>query len=346
VTSDPLARYLNQRSSRFQRRGRLRQMLPNEITDTTVGTYQELGGLLLKYTAVPTLLCLAAFVFIAGYVLPSLGVTAHPEDVKAQVSEAVSSMAIALFVAGPLFLIGVSYSSAFITAVVSDAMVGNIPDPDAHLKQSRKLMPKLLAFTGWEILTSLSGLLVGILLLMLSAVFSNQPDSIWSSGSVAALAMIAIVIGVLAVPVVMTRHILAIPAIVIEGLKPRQAIKRSVQLLRAIYHHPSGYSAAGSILSLALFLTLFLVGGIYASISLFDVMPFVDSRLANSMFHDVVVQGLNVLPWFLTIWMIVPVWCTGATVLYYERRTRLEGYDIEALSQDLWKHAKQNRFEL
>jgi len=323
-------------------------MMPNEITDTTVGMYQELGGMLLRYTAVPTLLCLASFVFISAYVLPSFGLTAHPEDIRSQISEAITSMALAFFVAVPLFLIGVSYSSAFITGVVSDAMVGNIPDPDAHAKQSRRLMPKLLSFSLWEILTSLSGLVLCVLLLMWSALFSNEKGSILSSEAVAGFAIIAGVIGVITVPVVVTRHILAIPAIVIEGLKPRRAIRRSVELLRAPFYDPkqSGYNAAGSILSLAFLLMLFVFGGIYLSISLFQVQPFIDSWLANSLFHDIVVQGLNVLPWFLAIWMIVPIWCTGATVLYYERRTRLEGYDIEALSHDLWKHAKQNRFEL
>ena len=346
MTSDPLARYLNQRSSRFQRRGRLRPMLPNQITDTTIGMYQELGGTLLKYTALPTLLCLAAFVFVAGYVLPSFGLTAHPEDVKAQVSEAISSMAIAFFVAGPLFLIGVSYSSAFITAVVSDAMVGNVPDPEMHLKRSRKLMPRLLAFCFWELLLGLGGLVAGILLLMLSSVIADRPDAPMLSVTVSILAIVALVLGVVALPMVMTRHILAIPAMVIENVKPMRAIRRSRELLRALYHHQSGYNASGSILALVFFLMLFIFGGIYTTVYVFQIMPMIDAWLANSTFHDVVVEGIHVLPWFLTIWMIVPVWCTGATVLYYERRTRLEGYDIEALSQDLWKHAKQNRFDL
>ena len=321
-------------------------MSSNEVVDTAVGTYQELGPMMLSHTVLPTLLCVAAFAFLSAYVFPTFGVTSHPDQMIAQVGEVITTALIALVVAGPLFVIGLSYTSAFVTGLVSDAMVGNMPDPSTHLKRARAILPKLVGLTFWEILTSLGGLVIGGILLMTSAMLSSNIDTNMASGAVAFIAVIAIMVGFLSVPFVLSRHLLAVPVVVLEGLKPRQAIKRSVDLMRRLYHNESGYNSAVSLMFLSLFLGAFLVLGLFFTFSALDLIPFVDARLANSGFHDLAVEGLKVLPWFLMIWTVVPLWCTGATVLYYERRTRLEGYDIEALAQDLWKHAKQNRFEL
>jgi hypothetical protein len=46
------------------------------------------------------------------------------------------------------------------------------------------------------------------------------------------------------------------------------------------------------------------------------------------------------------LWVLIPVWCTTTTILYFERRIRLEGYDIELLARDMVRSRKESRFEL
>jgi hypothetical protein len=321
-------------------------MSSNELADVAVGTYQELGGPILRHTAVPTLLCLASIVFITSYVLPAFGVTSHPHDLTAQVGEAVVTMLIALFVAAPLFIIGISYSSAFITGLVSDHMIGAEPNAAESAQRALKLLPKLFVLALWETFTCLSGLLVATGLLMASALTGqNNPDT--TGPAVASgLGILAMIVGFITLPVVASRHALAVPLAVVEGLSPRAAAKRSAYLLKGYLFQPSGYNSVTSIMALIFVLSLFLFGGIYLTLDTFGISGLLEGALAGSVFRDIVMQVLHYLPWFLTLWTVVPVWCTTSTILYYERRTRLEGFDIETLARDLSQHAKQNRFEL
>jgi len=69
--------------------------------------------------------------------------------------------------------------------------------------------------------------------------------------------------------------------------------------------------------------------------------------LADWPYVGVILQKvLELFPLFLAIWIIIPVWCTTTTLLYYERRIRLEGYDILALAQEVWRADRQSRFQV
>ena len=57
-----------------------------------------------------------------------------------------------------------------------------------------------------------------------------------------------------------------------------------------------------------------------------------------------IVEGVvGLLPYFLSLWVTIPVWAVTVTIIYYERRVRLEGYDIEALAQDVWHPNREDR---
>jgi hypothetical protein len=314
-------------------------MTSAEIMDSAVGAYQACGKMILRYTAVPTLLSLAAVAFVFSYVLPSFMHTSNAHDVKVQVGEAIFNIALGLFVAAPLFVLGLCYSGAFVTSVVSDFMVGSVPDPEAAAAKAKALVPRLVGLALLEAATSCAGLIVSAGLLIASAL--KNSDELTS-----ALGLMAFFVGLCTFPIVLCRHALNVPIAVIENAKPLASVKRSVQLLKAYGYQVSGYNTTVGMLILAVFLSLFIAGGINGILSLLNAEGYLESLLAGSSFHDLVIQSVQYLPWFLVIWTVVPVWCTTATILYYERRTRLEGYDIEALALDIRQHAKQNRFEL
>jgi hypothetical protein len=57
-----------------------------------------------------------------------------------------------------------------------------------------------------------------------------------------------------------------------------------------------------------------------------------------------IIEGAcDLIPIYLTLWVCVPVWAVTVTIIYYERRVRLEGYDIEALAADVWRPERENR---
>ena len=346
MTSDPLARFLNLRSARYQRRGKLRPMNSSELSDVAVSVYQQLGGTILRHTAVPTIFCLAAVVFITTYVLPSFGVTSHPDDVKAQIGEAVSFLAIGVAVGTPLFIIGLGYSSAFITGVVSDFMTGGIPDSREAAQSGRKNLPRLCGLIVFQTLSAGSILIISGLLFLASAMFTMSSDSLGATTATTGLGFLALIVGAVAVPLVLSRQILAVPIMVRENLGARDVLKRCKELLKAYGNQPSGYSHAGSIFFLTALIGLFVLGGLSFCFGALDLRSHFSAWLAGSPFLDYVLQAVEYLPMFFALWLTIPIWASSATILYYERRARLEGYDIEALAADVLQHAKQNRFEL
>ena len=311
--------------------------------DMAVGAYQQLGPTILKYTVVPTLISFAAMAFITGYVIPSMGVTKDASNVRVQAGEFLSLLALALFVGVPLFLMGLSYISAFVTGMVSDYMVGAVPDPNANAQRARQMIPKMLAITGWEILWALGPLIVSGLLFLASAMFGSNDDAPFAVASVAAVAFF---VGIITFPIVVCRQILAVPVGFIEGSKVLKCSKRSVMLMRGSVHHTSGYATVVSLALTCFTLIAFLWIGISAGLEMLGTAPWLESLTAGNMAHDLLEQASEFIPLFLTLWFVLPVWSATATILYYERRTRLEGLDIESLAQDVYRHAKTNRFEL
>jgi hypothetical protein len=338
---------MSQRSARFQRRARLRLLAPGELTDAAITVYQELGGLILRYTATSTLLSLASLIFVFAYVIPSLLLTNHPDNLKAQLGEVVFSVVTGVAVAAPLMAIGVAYSSAVITGLVSDYMNGQVPVPKEHLATARKLLPRLALLALWQTLSACVGVIIGLGFLMLSAVVGDATyqDNL-AAGLVSVLAIFGVIGGFIAFPIVVGRQILMLPIVVIEGLGVRAAAKRNNELMKGTKIHPSGYGHASTIWFLTFFLVILIWAGVGSLFGMFDIDSMIGHWLQGSMFNDLVKNAVQDVPLFITIWTVIPVWCAGATLLYFERRTRLEGYDIEALAVDLGKHVKKNRFEL
>ena len=87
-------------------------------------------------------------------------------------------------------------------------------------------------------------------------------------------------------------------------------------------------------------------GGLAIGVALFDPDQWIARLPIGAAALAVAKQGFDLLPGFAVIWLTVPVWCTTCTLLFYERRIRLEGYDIDALAKEIWRADRQSRFEL
>jgi hypothetical protein len=253
----------------------------------------------------------------------------------------------ALAVGAPLLGIGVGFSSAFVTGLASDYMNGQVAKPLDHVKTARKLLPKIIGLGIWQTIFASIYMLGGFGLLMLSAIIGGSTnDTSTGAGLVALLAGFGVALGAIAFPIVLARQILMLPIVVIERVGILKAYRRNKELMKGTKIHPSGYGHSGTISFLTYFLVLFIWGGSYSVAGIINIQERIDQWLRGSAWHELASAAVKFLPLFVTLWTVIPVWCAGATLLYYERRTRVEGYDIEALSQDLSKHVKKNRFEL
>jgi hypothetical protein len=111
------------------------------------------------------------------------------------------------------------------------------------------------------------------------------------------------------------RYSLAVPACVVESLKARKAMRRSIDLSKG---------SRGRIFLLALMILIIEIGLVGISQGFFIVAAF-----KNHMALPVWAQILQQVVGFVTNSFIGPMYATGLTLFYYDQRIRKEGYDIE-----------------
>ena len=347
VTSDPVERFFVERSARLDRRARLRTMSTSEVIDTAVRVYQQLGWTFLKASVLPALLIVVAVAFVLDFVAPSLLTTKDASSLSTQYGEVVFALGLAILVGGPLVIIGVSATTTMVTNLVSDYMLGNVPSIDGAIRAAKRTVTTLIRVHFWEFLLACSGIIVAFGLSILSSTLdtvTGQENVL--AGLVALLALLGFCAGGAIFLVVVSRHALAAPVAVIEGLGPRAAGTRSVELMRGRGPIVSGYGHVWSLYIVLFFLSLLIAAGLSGFLGLIGFESRVASALDNLPYGGVFAKALGLIPVFLWVWTLVPVWATTVAIIYYERRIRLEGYDIEALAADVWRTDRQTRFEL
>ncbi len=322
-------------------------MSSSEIIDTAIRIYQQLGWSFLKATVVPALLIVSAFAFIIDYILPSFFTTKDAASLSTQFGEVAFAVGLAIVVGGPLVIIGVSTTTAIVAQLVSDFMLGNVPSIDAAVRAARRTALNLIRVHFWEFVLACSGIIVAFGLSILSSTLDQTTgrENI-VAGLVALLAVLGFSSSGIIFLVVVSRHALAAPISVLEGLRPREASRRSVALMKRAGHIPSGYGNVWSLYLVMFFLTLLIGAGLSGFLSLIGFNDRFATMFDNLPLGGFLLKAIGLLPVFLWVWTIVPVWAATITIIYYERRIRLEGYDIEALAADVWRNDRQTRFEL
>ena len=203
----------------------------------------------------------------------------------------------------------------------------------------RSILPKLgrylwlgvlKTFFAWTPLIVLYAGFIGTSLYFVSkGVLAHADSTPHAAGqidpSLIAFIMIMGVIGLLMIPALIygtmmaLRYALAVPACIVENLKARQAIRRSIELSKG---------ARGSIFVLCL-----LVGFIALALILFTQGFFIVYGFKH---HHQIPVGLRILQQmigFFTNTFVAPILATGITLFYYDQRVRKEGYDIEWMMQ-------------
>lgn len=344
MATDKIATFIARRSERVGRATRLRPMRASEILDLSLRVYQQMGWTFLKHTVVPALLALAAAIFVWFNVAPVLTTTDHPEDVIAQLGELAAALGLAIVVGIPLVVGALASASATLTLLTSDFMAGNQPNPAAARVRARESIVPLMwvalrvgAFSASGVV--LCGVAIGGAALIDAVTHS---ESLWVA-LVAGLALFALIPAIGGMLWGLSRYSLAVPAVVLERLGAAQACRRSVALMGGT---PSGYDAMHMLWAVLGLITLVILGGLFLSLYALGVHDWVEAARPLGPIAEVLDSAVSLLPWFALIWVVVPVWSTTATLLFYERRIRLEGYDIDALAQEIWRAQPESRFQL
>lgn len=347
MTSDPIARYQRLRGAVLDRRARLRPLTTSEVLDTALRVYRSLGWAILRSTVVPTLFCLGAIAFLVEYIVPSLLTTSKASNVNAQVGETALNLLLGLFIGGPLFLIGLSYTTVLVVQIASDYMVGNLTKLEDAQLRTRELLGKMFVVNLREVLLSLAGVGISVALMFVGAILSKgSGDSVWWTGGIVLIGLFGLIGGAIYCLHILGVHSLCAPVTVLEGASPKVAAKRSKELMRTARFQGSGSSTVWSLYCLMFMIGLVLLAGMELAVGLLDGRAHIEGFLAGIPLQGVVLTAFDLLPAFLVTWTIIPIWAATITIIYYDRRIRLEGYDIEALAEDIHRNSRKNRFQL
>lgn len=342
---DPALEYLNRRAS-LAVRSQLRPQTSSEIIDSTARTFQAIGATILRQTAWPAMIGLTTVAFFSEFVLPGLLETRDPTSLRIQSLEVLFVFAVGALVALPLFLFGLSATTTIVTRIVADHLSGNRIDESAARKLG-SVYPRLVLLTWRTTLSASSGFVVGMALLFIAAYLSMiSPESELLAALAAILAIVSFCGGGLLFLYMVARHALAPSSLVIEQSTPGISISRSIQLLARAENHDSGYGTVWGATFVCGFILLLAYFGAAAGLNLLGLENLLKSLLGHSPLRSVVLGILDLLPAYAALWLTVPFWCACMTTLYFDRRIRLEGLDIELLAHEAQRSTRLGRFQL
>jgi uncharacterized membrane protein len=173
-------------------------------------------------------------------------------------------------------------------------------------------LPCLLLYGGYAVFFLLYARPKG---LFVQSPASRDPEALLVFGLVTLVFAFLVLGGIIYAILMGLRYSLAVPACVIEDIKARSALRRSVELTKG---------SRGRIFLLAL-----LVVAVQMGLGLITQLFFI---VATFRHHGVLPPGIRVLQQlvaFCTNTFVGPIYATGFTLFYYDQRVRKEGFDIE-----------------
>jgi hypothetical protein len=128
---------------------------------------------------------------------------------------------------------------------------------------------------------------------------------------------------------------LSIPVAILEKCPAGQSVRRSRQLLKRAGYHPGGTGTIWSLYVLLAILLMVLQIGMGVSVELVSAHERIESVFGPTALTALSTKLLDLLPTFLTLWTLIPVWASVITIVYYERKIRIEGFDIDILASEI-----------
>lgn len=298
----------------------LRPLTIGELLDRSFTLYRRHLTLFVGIMAVPSVFALAMALLMQIAVRPPTLDPKQPPDFEAMLPMFIGAM-IAYFLL--LFVYWIVYLLALgaTTIAVADAYAGNRCSIRDAYTRVREQVGRLLWLSILTVVR-MTGLFLALLALL--ALVAGLPIYLWRTQPiVVGLATFAILVGVFAAMigcwVFALRYVVSVPALVLERVPAREAIRRSVQLTQ-------GYLGRAFLLALCVMVV------IYASLAVFQ-MPFLIVALmapplsATAFWLNIAGAVSGSIGTTLT----TPVAIVGFAVLYYDLRVRKEALDLQVM---------------
>jgi hypothetical protein len=332
---DPVERYLR-RSARLEKRSRLRIMTPSETVDLSIKIYQRLAGVFIRESVAAAFLALVGVTFIFEWTLPSLFETSDQSNISVQVVEFMVNLAVGLVVGGPLILVGGSFLVAVVVVLTSQYLTG-APLEVKLARATAQRTWKATILTSLAVLAASSGgIFASVLVMALGGWMSTfQNNSEMFLRLLAYLGVIALVMAVVWCLACVARYALALPSCILENVRPRRSLSRSVELQKKFLHHGTGTAATWYVLITVLIGWFLITTGAETARELVGLDRLVTQFNQVLPYPEVWKVAIGAIPSYVAILLLLPAVSCGFTIIYFERRVRLEGYDIDALASEI-----------
>jgi hypothetical protein len=289
----------------------LRPLSIGELFDRAFTLYRRNLWLFVGVTAVPSVLALIMTLLLQTMQHPAWQ-TASPDQAE-KVLAGVLWLTMSVVLVAGLYWVVYMVALGATTFAVSELYVGRPTTvSQAYGRMNGRIggLVLLMLVIGSRLLLVLAG--SGVLLVGIAGVFALVHPAL------SALAVALGFMGVFAVIVYMTlRYGVAVPALVLEGLKPTQAVKRSIALTRG---------RLGRVFLLVVCATMIT----YAGMALFQGPFAVGAMMAGP--ESARAFWLNVIGAItgtIGATFTAPFLIIGLALIYYDARIRQEGLDLE-----------------
>jgi hypothetical protein len=337
IDLDSPEEFLQRRMRSVDRRRLLQPRSPQQILDLSTRLYHKLAWPILRLTLPSMVLLYTGLVFFQGFVLPGLLTTRNPDDMATQFGEVLTVFAVALFVALPIVVVALGHTIGLTTRLIADYVTDQRIEMAGAVAAARKGALTMVGLLAQVFLRAGFVLVVAGGLMLLSAYADREGYNAAARDLAMFFAVLAIVAGFILVPVVMSRLALAPAVAAIEGEGPRRSMRRSVALMAKTRHINSGYDTLLNLWVVALLVALVLWVGFYSAFAMAGVSGWIESVSGRGVLWAILGETLRTLPSFLAVWLLVPFLTCCVTVLYFDRRVRLEALDIELMAHDVLK---------
>ena len=323
------------RMSVVERHAWLRPMTSGEAIDLALRCYQRSAWNLLKLTASPLAFAYCGVVFMGIVVAPGLFTTGARGVAGVEIGEIFVTLVLALVVGLPLIFAGLGSVFGIVTRATSDVLDGRPVDEVAALRAGRvSLRAVFVGILRVFFTACLFFLLAGAFALigMLTEAATGASET---AGLAAGMAGLCVLIGVVFAPLWMNARSLLPAVVVLEGLGAKEAARRSAYLMKRHRGQGNADGVTAGVFLLLVFLGAVLGTSLGLVLQLTGLVGRIESWVTVAGLSQLVGQVVAALPGYVCLWFLVPFWGTAMTVLYYDRRVRLEALDVQVMINDI-----------
>lgn len=307
-----------------------------DIVDSSVRVLQVIVGPLWRYGLPALMLAIGSLLVSYQIFFPRLFVTRDASNFELQASEVVATLSIMFALAMPVYLIGIASFTILVSRLTADAFQDREVNGEAAAHAAReRIWPVflLLLRIGW--MASLP--VIATIALILVAGLTDELTAMITS----TISFFLMIVSFFWVPTVFWMNSLAPVVAALEGLRGRDALRRGRALAAG-----GGLGSTLLVFFLSGFLLLLLAGGLLAGYQILGLPEAIVTFITHSWLAELVETAINILPVFVAAFITTPILVAGLTVVYFDRRVRREGYDIEVLAGHARQAVGQSRFHV